>query len=206
VIPLAASRTDGPGGAGARERRRQRTRREIADAALSLAAERGYDHVTVDDIAEAADIAPRTFFRYFPSKDDVLFTDHDEKIAQLRAALAERPEGEPMMASVRAAVLSLADVFEHDRELMVLKSQLMDANPDLRARSLQRQNEWQAVIAEAVARRRGVDPERDLPSQVTAGTTLAALQAAVRVWLAGDEEQSLNELVRDALDLLDGRL
>jgi AcrR family transcriptional regulator len=188
-----------------RSRRRQRLRSEIAEAAVHLAIERGYENVTVDDIAAAVDIAPRTFFRYFASKDEVLFTDYDDKLERLRESIRARPADEPILTSVRIAVLSLAESFEHDREQMMLKAQLMDT-PALRARSIERQADWHGVVAGAIAARTGVDPASDLPSQVVAATTLAALQAALRVWIADGGKQDARVVASDALDLLDGGL
>ena len=76
---------------GLRERKKLRTRRAIAGAALRLFAERGYEETTISDIAAAAEVSPRTFFSYFPSKEDVVFAEMDERLADVRAGLAERP-------------------------------------------------------------------------------------------------------------------
>ena len=171
---------------------------------MRLAEERGYDHVTVDDIADEADIAPRTFFRYFASKDDVFFTDHDEKLEWLREAIGARPTDEPILVSVREAVLAFADNFELDREQMLAKARLMQNTPSLRARNIERQSDWNDVVASAVAKRLRTDPETDLRPQVIASTTLAALQAGVRVWMANQGARNLREVAAEALDLLDG--
>src|ERR1044072_7719027 len=78
---------------GHRERKKRRTREQIVDAAFRLFAERGYAATTVADIAAAADIAPRTFFSYFPSKEEVVFHDFDVLFGSLRDAIQERPAG-----------------------------------------------------------------------------------------------------------------
>lgn len=86
---------------GLRERKKQRTREQIVEAAMRLFAKRGYDATTIADIAAAADIAPRTFFAYFPSKEALVFVNTDENIDALAQALAERPEGEYAFATLR---------------------------------------------------------------------------------------------------------
>ena len=86
---------------GLRERKKQRTREQIVEAAMRLFAERGYEATTIADIAAAADIAPRTFFAYFPSKEAVVFHDADADFASLAAALAARPEGEYAFTALR---------------------------------------------------------------------------------------------------------
>ena len=86
---------------GLRERKKEQTRRAIEDAAFRLFEERGYAATTVADIAEAADIAPRTFFAYFPSKEAVVFHDTERDHESLAERLASRPEGEYAFTALR---------------------------------------------------------------------------------------------------------
>src|SRR5437588_7769414 len=92
--------------AGLRERKKQRTRETIARAAHELFAERGYHATTLPDIAEAADVSTRTIFSYFPSKEDILFSDFPLMEKALGQALAERPEGEEALETVRKFILA----------------------------------------------------------------------------------------------------
>src|ERR1700716_3403 len=94
---------------GIRERKKQRTRETIARAAHELFAERGYHATTLPDIAEAADVSTRTIFAYFPSKEDILFSDFPLMKDALALALAERPEGQDALETVRTFILSLND-------------------------------------------------------------------------------------------------
>src|ERR1700681_2899909 len=91
---------------GLRERKKQRTRETIARAAHELFAERGYHATTLPEIAEAADVSTRTIFAYFPSKEDILFSDFSLLKEALAQALAERPEGEDALETVRQFILS----------------------------------------------------------------------------------------------------
>src|SRR5438445_12017201 len=92
---------------GLRERKKQRTRETIARAARELFAERGYHATTLPDIAEAADVSTRTIFAYFPSKEDILFSDFPLMKDALAQALAERPDGEEALVTVREFILSV---------------------------------------------------------------------------------------------------
>ena len=99
---------------GLRERKKQRTRETIARAAHELFAERGYHATTLPDIAEAADVSTRTIFAYFPSKEDILFSDFPIMKEALAQALAERPEGEDALETVRKFILSLHEFEKTD--------------------------------------------------------------------------------------------
>ena len=188
-----------------RARRRVQKRDEVALVAIRLFVDRGFDAVTVDEIAEAADIAPRTFFRYFASKDDVLFTDHEERLEQLRELIAASPADEPILTTVRHTVEELVRRYLDDTERMLLASQVVAATPALQARSIERQDGWEDELAGMVAARLDVDPAVDL-RRFVAATTLAAMRSAVRLWAAGGGTGDVLTLVDHTLDLLDGGL
>jgi AcrR family transcriptional regulator len=94
----------GEGEIGLRERKKQRTRDQIVERALALFDERGFERVTIADIAAAADIAPRTFFSYFPSKEDVVFHDFQVVFTTMEARMGARPAGESTLDVLRAFV------------------------------------------------------------------------------------------------------
>src|SRR6476661_8194182 len=89
---------------GLRERKKQQTRERIIEVALRLFAAHGFERTTVAEISEAADISPRTFFGYFPAKDDVLFHDHDEMLDRFVEHLDARGKGETTFDALRAWV------------------------------------------------------------------------------------------------------
>lgn len=178
----------------------------LEEAALRLFTERGFDAVTVDDIAAEADVCRRTFFRYYASKEDVLLSDHPKHLDELRESLAARPPEEPALTALRHALLLLADRYRDERPRMLQRFKIMAGTPALQGRSLVHQRLWEAAVSEMVAERMGVDTARDLRPAVVAATTLAALRTALTVWFNADGEADLNALVEEALDLLDGGL
>ena len=191
---------------GLRERRKQLTAAELEAAALRLFGERGFDAVTVDDIAAEADVSRRTFFRYFASKEDVLLADHQVQLARLRGAMEARPSDEPILTALRNALLSITSDFEERRERVILRGRIMRETPSLQARSLVHQKAWEDAMQQMVADRLGVDPHLDLRPGVVASTTLAAMRVAFQTWLAAGAKGDLIAMTAEALDLLDGGL
>ena len=190
---------------GLRERHRKRTAADLEAAALDLFCLRGFDAVTIDDIAAAADVSRRTFFRYFGSKEDVILSDHPKRLDELQAALDRRPADEPALTALRHAVMSLADTYEEQRDHMVRRFTLVSTTPALEARSLCLQRNWETAVTEMLAARMGVDPAKDLRPGVVAAT-MAAMRVATATWLAGGGRGDLPVTVAASLDLLDGGL
>src|SRR3954453_9992654 len=159
------------------------TRLEIERVAFALFAERGFDETTVEDIAAAAGIGRRTFFRYFASKNDVVWGDWDVALAHFRSALEALPPDVPLLDGLRDAVKAFnllpegAEAQHRVRMAMVLHT------PALQAHSTLRYAGWRTVVAEHVAARTGRSVA-DLPCQLLAHQVLACCVAAYEQWLA----------------------
>ncbi|TDQ04833.1 TetR family transcriptional regulator [Labedaea rhizosphaerae] len=142
---------------GLRERKKARTRRAIRDHAMRLFTEQGYAATTVEQIAEAAEVSPSTFFRYFPTKEEVVLADDIDPVAF--ESFQNQP---PEMTPLEALRATLTDVFgnlsEEDWELERHRQVLIASVPELRAAVLLRLSESVAVFAEQVAKRVGRDP------------------------------------------------
>ena len=109
---------------GLRERKKQRTREQIIDAAMTLFAERGYHSTTIADIAEAADVAPRTFFSYFPSKEAVVFHNVDRDMDALAGALRNRLPGENAFDALRRWIDAMFDHWMAEEDEALLRKRL----------------------------------------------------------------------------------
>ena len=186
---------------GLRERKKLATRLALHEAALRLVAERGLDHVSVDDIAERADVSPRTFFNYFPSKDDaVLGLDpavSDSMVESLRARPADETPGQAM----RAVAHEQAGQMAEETELWPLRLRVIDAHPALLARLAASFGRAEQAMAAAIAERTGSNPH-DLYPLLLAGVAAAAMRSALHRWFATDFTTSLPDLVDEAWDLL----
>ncbi|WP_433332786.1 TetR family transcriptional regulator [Spirillospora sp. CA-294931] len=138
---------DHAGRAGLRERKKRQTRRAISDAALRLFAERGYEETTIADIAAAAEVSPRTFFSYFPSKEDVVFAELDDRMAEVAEGLADPPPGEAPLETIRRGTVEILEALatEHG-DYGAVQVRLVLERPSLQARALQRLDEAQREI------------------------------------------------------------
>jgi AcrR family transcriptional regulator len=185
---------------GRRSRKKRQTRLAIEDAALSLFVEQGYDATTVEEITERADVSTTTFFRYFPGKAEVVLSDHGEQLPALHRAIVDRPASESDLVAVRRAVQE-EWVHSIDAERTALKARIVATSDALSGSSYQRGHRWLAVIADALARRHGLDAA-DARSSLAARVTLAALADAVDDWLRGNCIDDLEAVVDDRFDVM----
>lgn len=188
---------------GLRERKKQRTRESLEEAAFGLFAERGYDATTVEDIAEEAFVSARTFFRYFKTKDDVFFSHYAERQVEMAELMAARPAGEPVLESLRAALLAYAEHVTQHRDVMLLHGGLLADSPTLSGRTRENQMQIEQLLSQFAAGRFGVDPALDLRPTLLATICTSALTVAINAWIANPDGPSLVTVVEEAFDLLD---
>lgn len=187
------------------ELRRRETRETLRRVALDRFARDGFANVTVAELAEQAGVTQRTFFRHFPTKEAVLFADYETHFEWFAEALARRPEEEPLIDAVLAAMESFPHDVEVVRQAALVRSILIDGD---RAAAHIRlvQSSFAAVITDFVRDRYRDIPDVDLVSDVAGATVAAALIVAVEKWgrdkcvgdLGAISAQSL-ELVRSGL-------
>ena len=194
--------TPAAGRPGLRELKRRRTREAIQAEALRLFAEQGYEATTCEQIAAAAEVSPATFFRYFPTKEDVVLSDeYDDLLVEL---LRSRPPDEPPLVALRRALATALGTFTPDEEDRVRQRVgLAFSVPALRARLYQQQQAQEELLAAELAARLGADPG-GLRVRVVAAALSAALVVSVGVWAA--EGGSLARHIDDGLAELETAL
>lgn len=185
-----------------RASRRRRMADDIELVALRLFADHGVDEVTVDDIADAADISRRTFFRYFSSKDDVLYGNPERQLKIVHTALDSAPATASPRARVRAMLLALAIDFEDRREVLLLRKRIAAKTPDAFAHGRGSYNTLQDAVIDALAAHMNVDADIDPRPRVYVLAGFGALQAAARMRLTTGSERSLEAATAEALDLI----
>jgi AcrR family transcriptional regulator len=184
------------------ERKRLLVRSELAEAAVKLLADQGFEETTVDQIVAAVGMSRRTFSRYFDSKEDVIVHMLAEAGVKLCAELNARPADEPPAVALRRALSVFTSMSVGNPAKMLRVSRLILDTPALLARFLERQSQWQAEMTGILALRAGLDPDVDLRPAVAAGVALTAFQAALRRWVDSDGSESLDEVVDEALALV----
>ena len=157
------------------------THREVERVALGLFAQRGFAATTVDDIAAALDISRRTVFRYFASKNDIVWGDFDWVIGRLRVLLRNASRDEPLMVALGRAVVASNSYDERDLEQLRQRITLITTVPALQAHSMLRYEAWRHAVAEFVAARLDLEPD-DLTPQVIAHAALGTSMAAFARW------------------------
>ncbi len=181
-------------------------REALVSAALDLFLAKGYEETTVDEIAERAGVGRRTFFRYFPSKDDVVFPDHDERLRMVAALLDSADPAAPPIALVCEAARLVLRMYAEDPAFAVRRYQLTRSVGALRDREIATVSRYQQAFSAFLRRRYADAPDGALRAEVTAAAVIAAHNHVLRHWLKegarGDVERGVNEafaFVREAL-------
>ena len=174
---------------GIRERKKLATRRSLRRHALDLFARRGFAKVTVEDIAAAADVSPRTFFNYFPSKEAALLDATPEKLESVRLAILSAASGATALGAVQVALAKEAcelvedvEALGHEPGQIVQIMKAASADPEFRAARAAQMANLERAVASAVAERFGVDVEKDPYPLLLAGTAVAAMRVAIFAW------------------------
>lgn len=173
--------------AAASARRRGRPRGTSARAleliALRLFTEQGYEETTVDQIATAAGVSRRTFFRYFDTKADVLWNEFDAEVQTIRGLLARTPDGLPIMEGVRRAVLAANHYRAEDVPELRMRMNLLSSVPELVASAAIHYDAWERAVVDFVARRTG-QPAVSLYPLAVGRAVLAVCRAGYDRWAA----------------------
>ena len=189
---------------GLRERKKRATREALHDAALRLTLEHGLEHLTVEEISAAADVSPRTFFNYFPGKEqaivgDDLFAADARQVSEIMAGAASVLDG------MQAVALDLAAAVATRREQVQLRWQVITRYPALITAMFARLEEFNTVVACAVAARLGCAPDDTYP-QLMAAMTTTGIRVAVQRWTTGHRDEPLERHMAEVFGLLKGEL
>ena len=185
---------------GLRERKKIKLRRSVQREALRLFAEQGYEDTTVEQIADAADISTTTFYRYFPTKEDVVLDDDYDPIVE--HIIGSGIDDEPLVTTVRTAIAAVAAAVEVDRDAALARLKLLASVPALRARQGADGRKTFDFYIRLFSARSGRSAG-DYRLRVTTAAFAAAQLEAARCWADADGAESLRRLMDDAVTLLE---
>jgi len=186
---------------GRREEHKMRTERALQLAALDLFAVQGFDTTTTEEIAQRAGVSPRTFFRYFPTKESVLWVGQVGWFESFTTQYLAQPDSLSDIEAMRETLLALAPELKRIRRSLLLYERAVASSPTLRGGVHDRQQEDIATLAEAIAVRRGL-PEVDEGCSLLAAIVLLTYRRALTQWLAGSARADPRTSIAAELDLL----
>jgi AcrR family transcriptional regulator len=186
---------------GLRERKKAETRRALRVSAFELAVERGPDHVTVADIADAANVSVRTFFNYYPSKESAIVGIDSVLVEAARQRLLARPASESPFDALRQVLTPDEGDVSDLADSQGTRVRLVLAHPGLKDAQLAGLAELSRVLTQAVAQRVGLDPN-DLYAAMVVGSMIAAFHLVISRWEADDRTRPLRDELGDAFDML----
>lgn len=192
------------GTASLRERKNRDNRAMVRRCAVALVARRGLGAVTVEDIAADANVSPRTFYNYFPSKEDAVSGWDPAIVADMVERLQARPADEAAPVALRAALLEVFCLFDDDHRDLLERLRVTRSDPHLFAHHVSRWAEAERQLVAVLAARRGRDPARDRYAALVVSTTLAAARVATMSWCDREGQVPLADELAFHLDVLGG--
>ena len=201
--PTGAGPDTGTSELGLRDRKKLATRGRIHREAVALALRHGVDGVTVEGIAAAAEVSPRTFFNYFATKEDAFVGADPTAADRLAAAVVARPDEETPLTAVRHVLVAHLTALEADEELWRMRRRLAAGEPTLAARLAGANDRLESALVDAAYRRTGTDPADDVRPALGARVAMAAVRAAVGAHVASGFTGSLRRRLDEAFELVD---
>ncbi|MGH3245943.1 MAG: TetR family transcriptional regulator [Trebonia sp.] len=192
-----------------RERKKLATRRLLRRAALDLTADRGLSNVTVEDIAEAADVSPRTFFNYFPSKEAALFGGDPERAAALREGVVSGSPGKSALEALRAVLAADSEAMANEVRSLggdpadwLRRMKVARSDPHVRAAHAGQMAMIERAVAEGLAARLGADQETDPYPGILAAAAVGVTRSCLTFWAGAGGAAPLGQLIDQAFQAL----
>jgi AcrR family transcriptional regulator len=185
---------------GLRERKKAATRQALHEAALRLAVERGLDHVTVEAIADAAEVSRRTFSNYFDGKEDAVLYGFEQGLLALLELVRARPAEESAWAALRQAFHDRSPQRGQPDPQWVIDSRLVRQHPSLLPRQLAMLARVERELAQVITERAGDEPAEPIRARVMAATFLTGVRLSTDLWLDDPQARSLIDVADEVLD------
>lgn len=182
-----------------REQKKAATRAAILGEARGLFFKQGFDGTTLDEICDRALVSRRTFFRYFGSKEALVFPNREDHLAYFKDFLDDPLPGESVFDTLRRVTRSFAVEYVEHRAQILAMQRLIDSSPALKAREREVDRAWELAIEAAFSKEAGDTPNARIRARVLAGATIGVIRATLRFWFEGGGRDDLKQLGLDAL-------
>lgn len=189
-----------------RDRKKKKTQEALEATAWRLFQRKGYDQTTIEDITEAVDVSTRTFFRYFDSKEAVLFGDWRSNLPIVSELILARPPGEPPIVALYEASKELVELYMAERSKVLMRKKLAATSKYIG--DYERNVVFAALeetVTQALAQRLNLDPETDLLPSLYASVAVGAFYTTKTVWVANGGQASLQDMLEQAFEYLTGQ-
>ncbi|MCA9673039.1 MAG: TetR family transcriptional regulator [Myxococcales bacterium] len=191
------------GDLGRREQKKRETRARLVAVASDLFETQGYDATSIEEIAEAAGISRRTYFRYFPSKEDIAFPYREDRLERFDALIQGGAADETGWQSVKRACLVMAGDFMREREMVIRLERIVASHAALRAASREYDRGWEQAIQHGIARDASGDETTERAARLTAGALMGLVRATLDYWVEHDGEPNLIEIAHEVFELIE---
>jgi AcrR family transcriptional regulator len=181
-----------------RERKKDKTRADLLAAALDLFGRQGFAETTINQIADAVDVSPRTLLRYFPTKEDVVVSWVEEGMSVFLSSLADRPPSEASNASLMASARAMLAHYQSQAEFYLTIERAIASSSAIRARKLEMSSQLAERVTELLKQRDGSSVTNDWPAVLYPAVVFSMLRIVIGRWVENDGKQSLLELFDEA--------
>lgn len=185
-----------------RERKKDKTRLQLLESALDLIGRQGFAETTINQIANAIDISPRTLLRYFPTKEDVIVSWVEDGMAVFLSSLEERPAEEPPYLSLLACARKLLEAHQARADFYLIIERTIASSPALRARKLEMSSALAEKVTAVLERRGGSSHRAGLMNDLYPALVFSIMRVVIRVWVIGDGRRRLLDIFDEAIALL----
>jgi AcrR family transcriptional regulator len=186
-----------------RERKKRETRASLLNSASRLFHIHGYQAVTIDEVCEHAGVSRRTFFRYFPNKEALVFPNREMRLERFLALLSDSPATETPFDTLRRLTRIFGSEYMENREQLIQQQRLIASSPELMAREREIDADWEAALARTFLVKSPSGEDAELRARVIAGALIGVIRATVRHWYHEEGRGDLSTLGLEALECLE---
>lgn len=185
-----------------RERKKDKTRAQLQEAALDLIGRQGFAETTINQIAATVDVSPRTLLRYFPSKEDVIVSCVEDSMAIFQASLEARPSDEPPHVALMVAARALLAAYQERADYYLTIERLIAASPAIARRKLELSSSLAEQVTTLLKQRARSSAAAMLACEIYPSVIFALIRAVIGIWVAGHGARPLLDIFNEAVDLV----